>query len=470
MVPPKMPDTLQESIHRALRAWHEVEANEDTLLDNLLIVRARRQRHIQNGASLAGRLATNEILLEGIEKLESQDKIGSKILRERFLNDETTLKVAFMLEMGQDQVNRRQRKALETLTDILAMEDQLLRREEAAKMESELPPSSYTQLFGAEQSLETLLQVLKSKKAPWLISVTGLGGIGKTSLADAALRRVIQSFQFDRIMWVRAEANTLSGESPSPALTFEDLCTQLAAKLLPEGGNAPRPYHLIRQALKDAPHLIVFDNLESEADTLYLFNQLADLGGPSKIMITTRTRPPAQAGVFPLSLTELPTSDAFALIRHQAEITGLPELAQANDETLAHITQAAGGNPLALKLIVSLAQVLSIPDILADFPVGRSEPIEKMYRGIYWKSWQTLSPRARALLQVMPLVAMSGAQLDQLQAISELTEFDLQAAIQELAARSLLETRGTAWERRYGIHRLTETFLRTEIIDWPEEG
>jgi hypothetical protein len=29
--------------------------------------------------------------------------------------------------------------------------------------------------------------------------------------------------------------------------------------------------------------------------------------------------------------------------------------------------------------------------------------------------------------------------------------------------------RGTIQEKRYGVHRLTETFLRTEIIDWPEE-
>jgi hypothetical protein len=31
-----------------------------------------------------------------------------------------------------------------------------------------------------------------------------------------------------------------------------------------------------------------------------------------------------------------------------------------------------------------------------------------------------------------------------------------------------LEVRGTVWERRYGIHRLTQTFLCTEIIEWPD--
>ena len=38
-----------------------------------------------------------------------------------------------------------------------------------------------------------------------------------------------------------------------------------------------------------------------------------------------------------------------------------------------------------------------------------------------------------------------------------------------LRNRSLLEVRGTIQAKRYGIHRLTETFLRTEIIHWPVE-
>lgn len=459
---------FQDAVHKALRAWHDTQENPETLLSAFLIVRARREALFNAGETMPKRRAANEVLLEGLEKLAQTDELGAQILRERFANDETIIKVALNHGIGDDQVNRHQRKAIELLTDILYQADLPLRREYLAHQESRLEPPSYTQLFGVKQSRHTLRQVLQNENAPWLISITGLGGLGKTSLADAAIREMIQAVQFEQTAWVRAEVHTMSGDSLSPELMFDDLCIQLAAKLVPEAPRQPGAARLLRQILKNAPHLVVFDNLESEADTLYLFNQLADLGGPSKIVVTSRTRPPAQANVFSLSLNELSAHDALALIRHHAKITGLPELAEANDATLTPILQSTGGNPFAIKLIVSLAHALPLSKILKDLPLGRSKPIEEMFKGIYWKTWQALSPHARQLLQAMPLVSMSGAQLEQLQAISGLGEDELPATIHELVSRSLLEARGTTLDRRYGIHRLTETFLQTEIIGWPE--
>jgi hypothetical protein len=130
------------------------------------------------------------------------------------------------------------------------------------------------------------------------------------------------------------------------------------------------------------------------------------------------------------------------------------------------IFRVTGGNPLALKMVTSLAAVLPLPAVLADLGRGRAGPIEDLYRNIYWEAWRALSDEARALLQAMPLVSEAGALPKQLLAISGLSEADLWPAITELVSRSLLEVRGTMQERRYGIHRLTETFLRTEIIDW----
>lgn len=459
---------LQEYVHKALRAWHETKETPETTLPGLLTVRARYETLHDAGETLPKRRATNEILLEALETLAQKDKIGAQILHERFLNDETIIGVAYKLKLGEDQVNRGQRKALELLTEILYQENLPLLQALIAQQESQLPPPTYAELFGVKQSLKTLRQMLLTDTAPWLISITGLGGLGKTALADAAVREIIRTATFEHVAWVRAEIHTMSGESLSPELMFEDLCIELAAKLLPEAPRGPSAAGLLRQMLKNTPHLLVFDNLESEADTLYLFNQLADLGGPSKIVVTSRTRPPAQASVFSLSLTELSDEDALALIRHHAKITGLPELAGADEATLIPILQSTGGNPFAIKLTVSLAHVLPLANILRDLPLGRSKPIEEMFKGIYWKAWRALSPHARQLLQAMPLISMSGAEYEQLQAISGLGDDELPAAIHELVSRSLLEARGTALDRRYGTHRLTETFLQTEIIGWPE--
>ena len=66
----------------------------------------------------------------------------------------------------------------------------------------------------------------------------------------------------------------------------------------------------------------------------------------------------------------------------------------------------------------------------------------------------------------MPLVAATGALPEQMQMMSGLEDDAFWTAVHELSTRSLLEIRGTIHERRYSIHRLTETFLRTEIVQW----
>ena len=111
---------------------------------------------------------------------------------------------------------------------------------------------------------------------------------------------------------------------------------------------------------------------------------------------------------------------------------------------------------------------MPLAEALAGLKQSRPGQIEKLYRHIYWKTWQTLSQEACALLQAMPLISEMGGPPGYLRTISGLTEAQLWPAIQELRRRSLLEVRGSLQEKRYGIHRLTETFLRTEIIDWPE--
>jgi hypothetical protein len=59
---------------------------------------------------------------------------------------------------------------------------------------------------------------------------------------------------------------------------------------------------------------------------------------------------------------------------------------------------------------------------------------------------------------------------EQMGAASRLSSNQLRPAITELVNRTLLEVRGTPWERRYGIHRLTNAFLRTEIVHLPEKA
>jgi hypothetical protein len=341
----------------------------------------------------------------------------------------------------------------------------------AQALEAFLEPPQYTRLFGLDDAHRLLLEALVRPGPPWVLAVVGIGGIGKTALADAATRQAIRRFCFDHISWLRVASRDVSATQPSPGLTFETFMTALAGRLLPQlpDGTSPQERLVqVRQVLKARPHLTVIDNLEAEADTAYLLDRIGDLAAPSKFLLTARTRPSNQQGVFCLSLDELTLKDAVALLREHAAVIGLTDLAAATDDDVAAVYQVVGGNPLAIKLVVSLAVTQPLPHILADLAHSQPGEIEELYRHIYWKAWQTLGPNARTLLRAMPLVAERGASPEHMRAISGLAQAQFWSTIRELVARSLLEIRGTVRERRYGIHRLTETFLRTEIIHWPE--
>jgi hypothetical protein len=463
---------LQQSIHAALRAWHTPGGTPESLLESFLLVQRQRANMSDTTSPSLRRLATSRILLEAIDELEKYDQKGARVLRWRFPDDNTLMMVANKLHVSEYTVSRLQRTAIAQLSDILLAQEMSLRTEQAESMEAQLPPASYSRLIGLDEAHSLLLSKLLEPKSPWTIAIVGLGGIGKTALADAITRHALRQFHFDHVIWLRAEAQTMSGRSHSAQLTFDNLIADFIDRLWPESvGFAPeKGLEQVRRLLKNQRALIVIDNLESETDTAFLMARLNDLADPSKFLLTSRTRPTSETAIFSYSLEELSLEEATDLLHHHAREIGVTELAEANQAEIRGIYDKTGGNPLALKLVASLLDVLPLPQILLGLTQSRSGPIEELYRHIYWQTWQTLSDDARSLLLAMPLVARTGARPEQLQAVTNLSEAQFWLVIQELRNRSLLEVRGSIQARRYGIHRLTETFLRTEIINGPDEA
>ncbi|HUM70590.1 MAG TPA: NB-ARC domain-containing protein, partial [Chloroflexota bacterium] len=360
-------EQLQTNIHAALRAWHNPGGSREDLLTDLLQVRQRQTAVAADNSPSALRLATNQILLEAIGELEKQDQTAVRILRARFIDRSKLIAVANKLNVSEHTVSRLQRAAIEQLTDVLYGREQTTRREQAQQIETRLPPATYTRLFGLEESGTAIEKLLLQAETPWVVALVGMGGIGKTALADAVTRQVIGHFSFDQIVWLRSEPQTMSGHSHSPQLTFEDLITTLAGSLWPEATEMhsfAQRLLAVRQVLKQRPCLVIIDNLESETDTAYLLAHLYDLANPSKFLLTTRTRPAEQALVFNFNVDELSPADAAELLHHHARDIGIRAMETATEVDIAHIYQVVGGNPLALKLVVSLLDLLPLSQIL----------------------------------------------------------------------------------------------------------
>jgi hypothetical protein len=170
--------------------------------------------------------------------------------------------------------------------------------------------------------------------------------------------------------------------------------------------------------------------------------------------------------VYNLSLDELSAQDSLALLRHEAGKRHLLDVATISDEILLQVYEVTGGNPLALKLLVGQMHTLSLPQVVEDLCQARGQTVEELYRFIYRRSWHLLTEEARRVLITMPLVAESGGGLEQISMLSKLDNEQLTTALKQLVILSLINVGGTVEARRYSIHRLTETFLRNEVLKW----
>ncbi len=464
-------EIFRELVHRALATWGEIGSSDEQLLGSMFLVRQKRKQDENEIGPVEYRWATNQVLQAAIDELSVQEETEAAVLRGRFIEGEITRRVANKIGASTDQVNRWQHSGIENLARILLSQELILREERHQDLEAMLPPPPYEQLYGFDSIREKTVRQLLKPAAPWIVVIVGIGGIGKTSLADAVTRQVVQELAYEDVAWLHAGARGLDGEKPPPEQSFEQLLNTMDQELWPQ---APRvsvaeQRQRLRRLFKGKSHLIVIDNLESDDETAYVVEHIREFTNPSEFLITSRSRPADSVPAYFVLLDELPFDDAAALIRQHAAATGLAELARGGDVDIKAIYDVAGGNPLALKLIVSLAAVLPFDQILADLAKNRPGPIEELYRYIYLESWRSLSENAQALLQAMPLVAEMGALPEQMIAISGLNEDFFWSTVSELVSRSLLEVRGTMHDRRYGIHRLTESFLRTEIIHWPED-
>lgn len=461
-------DELKKAIHSALRNWTTQSGDIESYLEDLLLVRAKREK-IQGSSPTAHRLAANQVLHDGVESLRVQDEAGANLLLTRFMDGEKLQSIAYKQHMSLDQVKRRQREAIVNLTQVIWEQETTVRQEKANILKNHLVSASYVQLFGLQEQLNDLVQHILNVGEPYIFALVGIGGIGKTALADAVVREVIEHFAFDQIIWFRVDK---SDESESAELAWQNLVSGLAERCqldLSSASSFSEKQAQLKQFLKIMPIFVVIDNLESDQETALIAERLQNLANPSKFLLTTRTRLPNTSIVWTVSLKELSKSDSFQLIKSYARSLGLTELANADDDALEPLFETIGGNPLALKLVAGLADVLPLSEILAGLVTVNHREIAAMYRHIYSQSWSLLSENGRHLLEMMPMASGTGMLPEQMGVISGLNGQDLWRAIAELANRSLLEVQGTIWERRYGIHRLTEAFLQTEIINWPEE-
>jgi DNA-binding SARP family transcriptional activator/predicted ATPase/uncharacterized protein HemY len=309
-----------------------------------------------------------------------------------------------------------------------------------------------------------------------LLTVTGLGGIGKTTLALEVAWSIIKE-HFGPFVEGVCYITLLEEE-----LRFSRLVTEIADFFSIPLSQSPHPEKTLFQHLKQKECLLILDNGEYlGGEGKRFIDELLKLASSVKILVVSRESLKLSSEwllaidglslpeIYPSSLSEEhPSSDALTLFEHRSEriIPGFhwEHLNSADQRALLQICHLTQGLPLALELAASWVAVLSCQQIASeiqkslDILVSQYQDAPDRHRSIravFAYSWTLLSEQ-----QQQDLIALSVFPGD----------FDLEAAVQivrvnlfalsALIDRSLLKSVLKSGRVYYQLHNLLRQFVQ----------
>jgi len=190
----------------------------------------------------------------------------------------------------------------------------------------------HTRLIGRQAEIKQLQDLLSPNYAAYLITIDGIGGVGKTALAlDVAYQSLRASTgesarphipTFESIIFVSAKQQYLTAQGILQSSQvhrtllkiFQEITTTLSRYDI-----RSTPVHeqldLVRDALSRQRTLLIVDNLETMEDKQEILSFLYELPPTVKVVVTTRER----AMFSPIRLEQLAEEAAIELIEQQAE-------------------------------------------------------------------------------------------------------------------------------------------------------
>ncbi|WP_017747025.1 NB-ARC domain-containing protein [Scytonema hofmannii] len=335
-----------------------------------------------------------------------------------------------------------------------------------------LPAPTYTEFIGREAEMKLLLQRLSPNHAAHIITVDGIGGVGKTALVlaaaylclNASRENLSSAPKFDAIIFTSAKQQELIPNSilrkHQGHRNLRDIFREIAHTLNdPAIIQSPLDdqFDGVRQSLSKQRTLLIVDNMETIEETEKVIGFLYDLPVHVKVILTTRER----IALLPISLRHLPLDDGLKLIQQQAEEKGVT----ITDQNSSLLYQRTGGIPLAI--VYAIGQVssgYSLNFVLERLASATSDVarfcFEQSVQGIKEK------PAHKLLLSIAifpdPPILAAVAEVAGLTAAPDSINDGL-ARLQQLSLVNLNQETG-----RYEMLSLTREYVLAELAAYPD--
>jgi LuxR family glucitol operon transcriptional activator len=319
--------------------------------------------------------------------------------------------------------------------------------------------------IGREKEKRQVHEALKSRS--YIITIDGIGGIGKTSLALEVLHECLAASQnsksstngaqkFDAFIWTSAKDREL---------TINDVLDTIARTLeYPFLTQLPLEdkRHEIAKRLLEKSCLLIVDNFETVTDDA-MQDFVLNLPEPSKCLITSRTQSIRQARA--VSLRGMANDEAMLLIKNEGSRLGLDlDALVADGRNFLRFYEATGGAPLAIRWAIGQIKQRgqSIEGVINSLHDARGDIFEFIFK----RAWSLLSEASIKILMIMPIFAASASKAA-IEAASDVHKWELDEGLGQLVELWLLETSEKLDEskRRYSLHPLTRAFAQNKLTE-----
>ncbi len=232
-----------------------------------------------------------------------------------------------------------------------------------------LPRREYAQFIGRDAEFQEVVAGLVSRA--YLISIDGIGGIGKSALAlEVAYqylnhsvthkgKKLKKQHYYNAIIWTSAKRFSLRRDGilvrEQEIQNLHDILNAILITLKKDDAldnSVAKKREIARRALADQRVLLIVDNMETIEDE-QLSEFLRELPEPTKAIITTRHRISETKIVH---LEGLPRKDAYQLAVSKAKDFAIT----LNENELERLYIRAGGVPLAIVWTVAKMEEVGI--------------------------------------------------------------------------------------------------------------
>ncbi|KAL4614066.1 hypothetical protein ACB092_07G028400 [Castanea dentata] len=210
------------------------------------------------------------------------------------------------------------------------------------------------EVIGREEDKEDiirLLQVFDEKKNVSFISIVGIGGLGKTTLAQYIYNDEKVNAHFELKMWVCVS-------DVFDVKTIVENMIICATKIKPESHRLEQLQEELRTILNQKMYLLVLDDVWNENKETWdkLETLLLDGKRGSKVVITTRTKLVANISnpISQYALRGLSDDQSWALLKQKAFEEGKETINNDFEKIGMDIVKKCQGVPLAIKIIGSV--------------------------------------------------------------------------------------------------------------------